>query len=76
MTHRNPIHGPRDIGYIDLPSETDRHYWAREFGCSQQQLADAVARVGPLVIDVRSHLGRRQEEDAVSNQIPTAPQGA
>ncbi len=76
MTYRNDIRGPRDIGYIDLPSETDRHYWAREFGCSQEQLADAVARVGPLVIDVRSHLGKRQEEDAQSIGTPVAPQGA
>jgi uncharacterized protein DUF3606 len=51
------IRRPRDIGYIDLPCEAERRYWTREFGCSPQQLADAVATVGPLVVDVRSHLG-------------------
>ena len=76
MTHRNDIRGPRDIGYIDLPSETDRHYWAREFGCSQEQLADAVATVGPLVIDVRSHLGRHREADAEAGETPEARQDA
>ena len=72
MAQHKDIPGPRDIGYIDLPSEADRHYWAREFGCSQEQLADAVATVGPLVIDVRSHLGRRLEKDAEARETPGA----
>ncbi len=63
MAHQKEIRGPRDIGYIDLPSEADRRYWAREFGCSEEQLAEAVAKVGPLVIDVRSHLGQRRAEN-------------
>ena len=72
MAQPKDIRGPRDIGYIDLPSEADRDYWAREFGCSQQQLADAVASVGPLVVDVRSHLGKRREESAEAAERPEA----
>ncbi len=62
MAQQKEVRGPRDIGYIDLPSEADRCYWAREFGCSEQQLVEAVAKVGPLVVDVRSHLGKRGED--------------
>ncbi len=75
MTRNKNIPGPRDIGYINLPSEDERHYWAREFGCSERELADAVASVGPLVIDVRSHLGRRLEEDGEAGQ-PAARKAA
>ncbi len=66
MAQQKQIRGPRDIGYIDLPSEGDRCYWAREFGCSEEQLAEAVATVGPLVVDVRSHLGKRRDDSDAS----------
>ncbi len=67
---------PSDIGYINLPSESERQYWTREFGCSQEQLADAVATVGPLVVDVRSHLGRCLEQAAqASVEEPPAGTG-
>ena len=72
MAQQKEIRGPRDIGYIDLPSEADRDYWARECGCSQQQLADAVAIVGPLVVDVLSHLGKRRDESAEAGASPEA----
>lgn len=75
MPEYKHIPGPGDIGYINLPSEAERHYWAREFGCSQEQLRDAVATVGPLVVDVRSHLGSRLEARDPDKQ-PTGPAGA
>ena len=64
MPEAKQIRGPSDIGFIDLPSEAERHYWTREFGCTQEQLAEAVAAVGPLVVDVRWHLGSRFEADS------------
>jgi len=73
MPKNEHLPGPSDIGYINLPSEAERHYWAREFGCSQEQLMDAVAAVGPLVVDVRSHLGSRLEPRG-PDKTPTGPE--
>ncbi len=57
MAEERPLRGPLDCGYVDLRSDFERRYWARELGCSEQQLAEAVAAVGPLVVDVKRHIG-------------------
>jgi hypothetical protein len=34
-------------------------YWCKEFGCTEQQLRDAVKKVGVMSADVRKHLTGR-----------------
>ena len=53
--------GPSDYGYVNLRAEPERRYWMRELGCTEQQLRDAVAAVGPLVVDVKRHIGEALE---------------
>jgi hypothetical protein len=72
MPEDKQIRGPSDIGYINLPSEAERCYWAKEFGCSEEQLKDAVAAVGPLVVDVRWHLGSHCEAGEEADQSACA----
>ena len=42
--------------WVDPTSAEDIRYWARELGCSEWKLLDAVAFVGVLADDVRRHL--------------------
>ena len=57
MTEEQTVRGPSDYGYVDLRSEPERRYWTKELGCSEAQLIDAVTAVGPLVVDVKRHIG-------------------
>lgn len=37
---------PADRGLIDLDDPREVSWWSKRFGCSQQQLREAVAEVG------------------------------
>ncbi|HUR90393.1 MAG TPA: DUF3606 domain-containing protein [Ramlibacter sp.] len=37
---------PRDRGRIDLSDPREVNWWRKQFGCSENQLRDAVAEVG------------------------------
>ncbi len=45
--------------WVDPTCPEDVRYWARELGCSEWKLLDAVAFVGMWVDDVRRHLANR-----------------
>lgn len=47
---------PLDPGRVDLLDPLERDYWCREFGCTADALADAVAAVGTHTTEVREHL--------------------
>jgi hypothetical protein len=49
--------GPQDRSRVNVNEEWERRYWAEEFGCTEEELRDAVARVGVLVRDVRRAVG-------------------
>ncbi len=66
MTEKQAVRGPSDYGYVDLRSEPERRYWTKELGCSEAQLIDAVAAVGPLVVEVKRHIGMRLESSAAA----------
>jgi hypothetical protein len=66
MNNEHAVCGPSDYGYVDLRSEPERRYWTRELGCSEQQLLDAVAAVGPLVVEVKRHIGMRLDGSGAS----------
>ncbi len=46
--------------WVDPMSTEDLRYWARELGCSEWMLLDAVAFVGALAEDVRRHIAAHQ----------------
>ncbi len=37
---------PADRSYIDIDDAREVQWWSKQFGCSEQQLRQAVARVG------------------------------
>jgi hypothetical protein len=43
---------------IDVHREQDCRYWSDKLGVSPERLRRAVREVGPLVEDVRRHLGK------------------
>lgn len=50
--------GPADRSRVNVNEEWERRYWCKEFNCTEQQLRDAVKKVGVMVADVRRHLGK------------------
>lgn len=58
--HEEPIpFKPLDPGRVDMLDALERQYWAREFHCTQAQLARAVEKVGVHVTVLREHLARQ-----------------
>jgi hypothetical protein len=52
---------PRDRGRIDLGDPREVSWWRKRFGCSEEQLREAVAQVGDSAAIVEQLLdGRRQ----------------
>jgi hypothetical protein len=50
--------GKGDDSRINVNQPYEVQYWCKELRCTEQQLRDAVRAVGPMVKDVRRHLGR------------------
>ena len=55
-TLRSP--GTPDWQRIDVNREQECRYWSEKLGVSEERLRRAVKAVGPLVEDVRRHLGK------------------
>jgi Protein of unknown function (DUF3606) len=51
--------GRPDRDRIDIDEEYEVRYWSEKFGVSPEQIQSAVAKVGPMVKDVRDHLALR-----------------
>lgn len=49
--------GPEDPTKINVNQSWEVDYWIDELGVAARQLRDAVNAVGPLVVDVKLHLG-------------------
>lgn len=47
--------GPPDTQSVNLTEDRERRYWARKFGVSERELAEAVAAVGTQPDLVRRH---------------------
>jgi hypothetical protein len=57
--HDEPIpFKPLDPGRVDMLDPLERHYWAREFHCTEAELAKAVDKVGAHVTVLREYLGK------------------
>ena len=59
MPDDRSIRGPADRSRINVNEAYEVAYWAKEFGCTDAQLRDAVKAVGPMVDEVRQYLGRQ-----------------
>lgn len=47
---------PADRSCIDIDDAREVHWWSKQFGCSEQQLRQAVARVGTSAATVEQLL--------------------
>jgi hypothetical protein len=56
------IRGPQDRSRVNTEQDYEVRYWAQEFSVSEEQLRQAVQRVGSSADKVREHLrqGGRQ----------------
>ena len=50
---------PQDAFRVNVIEPHEVEYWCRRFGCTKQQLVDAVKKVGVMVDDVERELNQR-----------------
>lgn len=50
--------GPADASRINIHEEYEITYWTATLGCTRDKLIAAVKAVGPMIKDVRRHLGK------------------
>jgi hypothetical protein len=50
--------GPQDRARVNTSESWELKHWTKEFGVTEDQLKAAVKAVGPMVTDVRKHLGK------------------
>jgi Protein of unknown function (DUF3606) len=48
--------GPQDRSRVNTEQDYEIHYWTQEFGVTEDQLRQAVQRVGSSADKVREHL--------------------
>jgi hypothetical protein len=53
------IRGPRDRSRINTDQDYEVRYWTDELGVTEEQLRQAVQRVGPSADKVREHFRQR-----------------
>ena len=58
MTDNKAKVGTSDRSRINLHERYEIDYWTRRWQTSEQQLRDAVKKVGPMVLDVAKCLGK------------------
>lgn len=49
---------PQDASKVNVNEDWEVRYWCKEFGCTEQQLRNAVKAVGVSVAAVRKYLGK------------------
>jgi len=50
---------PQDASKVNTGQDWEVEYWCKEFGCTSQELKNAVAVVGNSADAVRRHLGKK-----------------
>lgn len=53
------VRGPADRSRINVHEDYELRYWSQHFGVAPERLVAAVRAVGPMVADVKRHLGIR-----------------
>ncbi len=56
MSHDTESFKPLDPGRVNSLDPIEMNYWCGEFGCSEAELNDAVAKVGEHVTEIRQLL--------------------
>ena len=51
--------GPADRARVNVNEDWERRYWAKEFGCTEDQLRAAVRDMGVMVDDLRRKLRKQ-----------------
>lgn len=59
-----------DDSRINIEQDHEVQYWAEKLGVSREALRSAVAKAGPMVRDVRTHL---QHRERVAQFAPSGP---
>ena len=60
MSDDTAIRRPQDASRIALEEDYEVRYWTQKWGITQDELADAVAKVGHSAAAVARHLGRSE----------------
>ncbi len=58
MTDNRNLRGPADRSRVNINEDYEVKYWTSKWSVTEQQLSDAVRRVGPMARDVAAHLGK------------------
>lgn len=58
MSDDKTLRGSQDRARINVHEAYELKYWSEKWSISEQQLRDAVSRVGPMVKDVERALGK------------------
>lgn len=56
MTDDKSNRGPADRARVNVNEDYEVQYWTKAFGCTAEQLRDAVEAVGVMADDVRKYL--------------------
>lgn len=56
MADDKTLRGPRDGDRVNVNEDYEVRYWTRKWNVTEQQLRDAVARVGVMARDVEKAL--------------------
>lgn len=49
--------GPADRKRVSMTEEHEVRYWTARFGCSREDLQEAVDKVGPMASDIEGYFG-------------------
>ena len=60
MFHDNSNHGPADSTRINIFEDYEIRYWTGQFGCTPEQLEQAVKAKGVMVAEVAAYLLRKR----------------
>lgn len=70
MAHIIPTRGPVDGARIELNEDYELGYWTSRFGCTAEQLVDALQAVGVSTSAVGSYLAAQAEGAQVRHDHP------
>ena len=70
MAHSIPTQGPVDGARIELNEDYELGYWTSRFGCTAEQLIDALQAVGVSATVVGSYLATQAERAQVRHDQP------
>jgi hypothetical protein len=50
--------GPQDRSRVNVHEDWELRYWSKEFGVTPERLKEAEKAVGPMVDNIKRHLGK------------------